>query len=75
MAKTVNDLVLDGAFDILDQATGMHACTTQPTTRAEAVTTYQLASVVMTPDTDFTKADGDTNGKKSDGGGKIYRDD
>lgn len=64
MAKSVNDLVLDGAFDILDQATGMHACSAEPTTRTEAVTTYQLASAVMTPDTDFTKADGDTSGRK-----------
>lgn len=64
MAKTVNDLVLDGAFDVLDQATGMHACNAQPTTRTEAVTTFQLASAVMTPNTDFTKADGDTSGRK-----------
>ena len=64
MAKTVNDLVLDGAFDILDQATGMHACNAQPTTRTEAVTTFQLASAVMTPDTDFAKANGDVSGRK-----------
>lgn len=64
MAKTVDDSVLDGAFDILDQATGMHVCDTQPTTRTEAVTTYQLATAAMTPNTDFTKADGDTNGRK-----------
>ena len=42
----------------------MHVCSTEPTTRTEAVTTYQLASAVMTPDTDFTKGDGDTNGRK-----------
>lgn len=64
MAKTVHDSVLDGAFDILDQATGMHVCDTQPTTRTEAVTTYQLASAVMTPDTDFTKGEGDADGRK-----------
>jgi len=64
MAKWVADAVLDGAFDILDQATIMTACTQQPTTRAEAVTTYALADAAMTPNTDFTKANGDTNGRK-----------
>ena len=64
MTKSVNDLVLDGAFDILDQSNLMIACSAEPTTRTEAVTTYALADVAMTPDTDFTKADGDTDGRK-----------
>lgn len=64
MAKTVHNSVLDGAWDILDQATGMHICNAEPTTRDEAVTTFQLATAAMTPDTDFTKADGDSSGRK-----------
>lgn len=64
MAKTVDDTVLDGAFDILDQADLMTACSSQPTTFTEATTTYKLADVAMTPNTDFTKANGDTNGRK-----------
>jgi|SRR6185369_11509816 len=64
MAKSVADSVLDGAFDILDQATIMTACSAEPTTRTEAVTTFALADVAMTPNTDFTKANGDTSGRK-----------
>lgn len=68
MAKSVHDTVLDGAFDILDQADLMTVCDTFPTTFAEATTNsggggYKLADVAMTPDTDFTKAD-DTSGRK-----------
>lgn len=64
MAKTVNDDVLDGAFDVLDQANLMIACSAEPTTRTEAVTTYALADVAMTVDTDYTKANGDISGRK-----------
>jgi hypothetical protein len=64
MAKIVHDDVLDGAFDVLDQANLMIACSTQPTTRTEAVTTYALADVAMTVNSDYTKANGDTNGRK-----------
>lgn len=64
MAKSVHDDVLDGAFDVLDQADLMTVCSSQPTTRTEAVTTFKLADVAMTPNTDFTKANGDTSGRK-----------
>ncbi len=64
MAKLVHDDVLDGAFDVLDQANLMIACSAQPTTRAEAVSTYALADVAMTVNSDYTKANGDTNGRK-----------
>ena len=64
MAKSVHDNVLDGAFDVLDQADIMTACNAEPTTRTEAVTTFKLADVAMTPNTDFTKANGDTSGRK-----------
>lgn len=64
MAKAVHNDVLDGAFDVVDQSNLMIACSAQPTTRTEAVTTYALADVAMTVDTDYTKANGDTSGRK-----------
>ncbi len=64
MAASVNDDVLDGAFDVLDQANLMIACSAEPTTRTEAVTTYALADVAMTVNSDYTKANGDTSGRK-----------
>jgi|SRR3990167_5705504 len=64
MAKTVHANVLDGAFDVLDQADLMTVCSAQPTTYTEAITTFKLADIAMTPDTDFTKANGDTSGRK-----------
>lgn len=64
MAKSVHDNVLDGAFDVLDQADLMTVCNAEPTTRTEAITTFKLADVAMVPNTDFTKANGDTNGRK-----------
>lgn len=64
MAASVHDDVLDGAFDVVDQANLMIACSAEPTTRAEAVTTYALADIAMTVNTDYTKANGDTSGRK-----------
>jgi hypothetical protein len=64
MAKSVHNDVLDGAFDVLDQADIMTVCNAEPTTRTEAITTFKLADIAMTPNTDFTKADGDTSGRK-----------
>jgi len=42
----------------------MIACSAQPTSRTEAVTTYALADVAMTVNTDYTKANGDVSGRK-----------
>lgn len=64
MAKSVHDDVLDGAFDVLDQADLMTVCSAEPTTRTEAITTFKLADIAMTPNTDYTKANGDTSGRK-----------
>jgi hypothetical protein len=64
LAKSVHNDVLDGAFDVLDQADLMTVCSAEPTTRTEAITTFKLADIAMTPNTDFTKADGDTSGRK-----------
>ena len=64
MAKSVHNDVLDGAFNILNDGDLMTACNAEPPTRTEAVTTFKLADVAMTPGTDYTISDGDTNGRK-----------
>lgn len=63
MAKFTADAVLDAALDKIATATILTVCSAQPTTRTEAVTTYKLADVVVDSG-DFTKADGDTSGRK-----------
>jgi hypothetical protein len=63
MAKVASDAVLDGLLDVVATATAMIACSAQPTTYTEAVTTYALADVVMSGG-DFTKANGDVSGRK-----------
>lgn len=63
MAKFTDDSVLDAALDKIATATILTVCSTQPTTRTEAVTTYKLADVTVDSG-DFTKANGDTSGRK-----------
>lgn len=64
MAKSVNDLVLDAALNYLkNNVTRITVCTTQPTTYTEGNATYALADVTV-DSTDFTVANGDTNGRK-----------
>lgn len=63
MAKTANSIIMDGALDVIATATKQIACSAQPTTYTEANSTYNLASVTMAPG-DFTKAAGDTSGRK-----------
>lgn len=65
MPKTAPDAVMDAAFDYIDQADVMHVCSTLDGTPTYAeITTASLANVAMTPNTDFTKAAGDTSGRK-----------
>lgn len=65
MAKFANDAVMDaGLNEVKNNANLMIACSSQPTTRTEAVTTYALADVAMSG-TDFTLANGDTSGRKA----------
>lgn len=63
MAKWINDSVLDAALDLIATGTILTVCSAQPTNRTEAVTTYKLADVVIDSG-DFSKANGDTNGRK-----------
>jgi hypothetical protein len=66
MAKWSSDDVLDGMLDIIALADIMTVCSAQPADRTEAVTTYALADVAMTPGdgNDYTIGDGDTSGRK-----------
>lgn len=63
MAKFASDAVIDGALDVVALSTIMTVCSAQPTTYTEATSTYALADVVI-DSADFTKANGDTSGRK-----------
>jgi hypothetical protein len=69
MAKWANDLVMDAALDYIATCTRLCVCSEQPTTYAEATTTYdggaskyKLAIKTITG-ADFAKAD-DSSGRK-----------
>jgi hypothetical protein len=67
VAKWQNDLMLDAALGYVDDCTVLTVCSAQPTTYAEATTTYKLADVVMTAGAgngDYTLANGDVSGRK-----------
>ena len=58
---------LDAALDKVATANVLSACSQQPTTRLEAITTYALATHAMTTgdgNGDYTVANGDINGRK-----------
>lgn len=63
MAKSVHNDVLDAALTEIGTSTVMTACSQEPTTRAQAVTSYALADVTVSSG-DFTNGEGDTNGRK-----------
>lgn len=63
MAKFLPDEALDLIGDYVDQSTVMHLCSAQPANFA-GIAAVSLADVVMTADTDYTKANGDTSGRK-----------
>lgn len=64
MAKAAHDDVTDAYLEeILNNANSLCACSAQPTTRTEAVSTYMLATVAVTSG-DFTVADAASGGRK-----------
>ncbi len=64
MGKSVDNTVLDAAFDNLGAAaTHMSANDTEPTTFAESVNSA-IATAVMSSN-DFVNADGDSSGRKT----------
>jgi hypothetical protein len=65
MPKTAPDAVMDAALDYIDQADVLRVCSTLDATPTHAeIVAATLASVAITPDTDFTKANGDVSGRK-----------
>lgn len=68
MAKLVPDAILDGMLDtIANNVDRVDICSTQPTTYAEATSTYTLGNVVLTTGVgggDWTRANGDVSGRK-----------
>lgn len=63
MAKSLSTAVLDGLLDKIATGVIMTVCSAQPTNRTEATATYELADVTLSSG-DFTKAAGDTSGRK-----------
>ena len=63
MAKAIPDARLDAMLALIN-GTKLCVCSAQPTTYAEATSTYMLAEIVI-DDTDYTAANGDTNGRKA----------
>lgn len=70
MAKSVHNDVLDATTQYMkDNCDKMIACSSEPTTFAEANATYALADVAMASG-DFTAADGTVNGRMCTVGAK-----
>lgn len=63
MAKAAPDAMIDASLDYVALGTKLVACSAQPTTYTEANSTYALADVVIDSG-DFSKANGDTSGRK-----------
>ena len=61
MAKWANDSVMDAALDEVATATQLLVCTSQPVDRAAAIAAAVATTNLVAA---FTKADGDTNGRK-----------
>lgn len=65
MPKYAPDAFYDAAFDNLDQADVLRVCSTLGAAPTHAqIVTATLASIAITPDTDFTKSVGDVSGRK-----------
>jgi len=66
MAKYLPDAIIDGMLAYIQvRATRVNVCSTQPTTYAEATSTYKLAvSGTALTSTNYTVGDGDTSGRK-----------
>lgn len=67
MAKYANDGLMDAGLAYLAECDLLTVCSAQPTTHTEAVTTYALADIALTPGNgngDYTFANGDVSGRK-----------
>jgi hypothetical protein len=61
--RVIPTATMDSMLGVLSAATRLFVCSTQPTTYAEASTTYNLATQTLTSG-DFSLAAGDTSGRK-----------
>ncbi|MBX3629301.1 MAG: hypothetical protein KF908_05180 [Nitrosomonas sp.] len=67
MAKFIPDAAMDAALAVVAAGNILTVCSAQPTTRTEAITTYKLADIALTPgdgNGDFTIGNGDASGRK-----------
>lgn len=67
MAKFTPDATLDEMLEAIGQATRVDVCSTQPTTYAEATSTYSLGNYTLTGGAgngDWVIANGDVSGRK-----------
>ncbi len=64
MAKWANDLVMDAALDYIATCTIMFANAGQPATYAEASVGAKFGADVVLAGGDFSKANGDSSGRK-----------
>jgi len=67
MGKWVHDDCPDAMLDKIAEGNEINLCSAQPTTYAEAHSTYMLAQQALTPgdgNGDFIVGDGDTSGRK-----------
>ena len=67
MAKWCSDTYLDLLLQGIDDCTLLTVCSAQPTTYAEASSTYKLADIALTAGAgngDYTLANGDSSGRK-----------
>ena len=63
MGKVVTDGFLDGGIDAISGATALNICTAEPTSIAECDSLSLIPAHTLAGG-DFTKANGDTNGRK-----------
>jgi len=64
MAKSIHNNVLDAALDYIRyNGDEMYICSAEPTSYAEASSTYALASALLLP-SHYTIDDGDSSGRK-----------
>jgi len=66
MAKAANDVFIDGGLDRIDDCVTLSVCSGQPANYA-GIAAVMLAAVTLTAGDgggDYTKANGDTNGRK-----------
>ncbi len=63
MGKACPDATFDAALNYIDQSDIMHVCSAEPANYA-GIAAVSLADVAMTPDTDYTIANGDVSGRK-----------